>query len=151
MLAVPSARSLRAHWSTQSSSTQIIGSVPYPSNLLSTAVDGHARMKRQDSQSDCIGSEQAATVDAINACADLAKQAASVTDSDNDKLIEYFKNVDSSNRTTVVGVFNAVASKCSSKSSGLHTTAQMSTTPVKTASLLSKQPPCPLVTRDGNT
>lgn len=148
---MPSARSLRAHWSTQSSSTQIIGSVPYPSNLLSTAVDGHARMKRQDSQSDCIGSEQAATVDAINACADLAKQAASVTDSDNDKLIEYFKNVDSSNRTTVVGVFNAVASKCSSKSSGLHTTAQMSTTPVKTASLLSKQPPCPLVTRDGNT
>ncbi|KAI0432673.1 Deuterolysin metalloprotease family-domain-containing protein [Xylaria sp. FL1042] len=112
----------------KSGSTQIIGSIPYSSNLLSTTIDGlaaskvfktfHTKMKRQEVQSDCTGSEESATVDAINACADLAQQAASVAESDDDKLIEYFKNADSSTRSTVVDVFNAVASECGSTSSG---------------------------------
>ncbi|KAI1736390.1 neutral protease [Xylaria scruposa] len=106
----------------------ISGFVPYSSNLVSASIDGlaaskvfksfHAKMKRQDIQSDCTGSQQSATADGINACADLAKQAASVADSNDDKLIEYFKNADSETRSYVVDVFNNVAAECGSTSSG---------------------------------
>ncbi|KAI0420338.1 neutral protease [Xylaria grammica] len=109
-------------------STEIVGTVPYASNLLSTTVDGlaaskifkafHARIKRQDVQSDCTGAQKTATEDAINACADLANEAASVAESDDEKLEEYFKNTDSSTRSAVVDVFNSIASECGSTTSG---------------------------------
>ncbi|KAI0550396.1 neutral protease [Xylaria curta] len=109
-------------------SNTISGFVPYSSNLVSASVDGlaaskvfksfHANTKRQDIQSDCTGSQQSATADGINACADLAQQAASVAESDDDKLIEYFKNADSETRSYVVDVFNNVAAECGSTSSG---------------------------------
>ncbi|KAI0513143.1 neutral protease [Xylaria bambusicola] len=109
-------------------STQIIGSVPYSSNLLSATVDGvaaskifkayHAKAKRQAVQDDCSSSQASATSEAINTCAELAAEAASVAESDDDKLAEYFKNADSSTRSTVVSVFNAAASECGSTSSG---------------------------------
>ncbi|KAI0469340.1 neutral protease [Xylaria cf. heliscus] len=112
----------------EAGSNKITGSVPYSSNLISASIDGlaasrvfkffHAKAKRQDVQSDCSGSEQSATVAGINACADLAKQAASVAESDDDKLAEYFKNADAETRSYVVDVFNNVAAECGSTSSG---------------------------------
>jgi len=108
-------------------SNDLTGFVPYKSNLITATVDGvnaskvfkgfHAS-KRQAVQDDCTGSEQTATVNAIEACADLASKAAEVAGSDDGKLAEYFKNTDSSTRSTVVSVFNAVASECGSTSSG---------------------------------
>ncbi|KAI0441042.1 neutral protease [Xylaria telfairii] len=109
-------------------SNKITGFVSYSSNLISASVDGlaaskvfksfHANVKRQDVQSDCSSSQASATVDGINACADLAKQAASVAESDDDKLIEYFKNADAETRSYVVDVLNNVAAECGSTSSG---------------------------------
>ncbi|KAI0397188.1 neutral protease [Xylariaceae sp. FL0594] len=108
-------------------SNDLTGFVPYKSNLISTTVDGanaskvfknfHAS-RRQAVQDDCTGDEQSATESAIEACADLASKAAEVAGSDDDKLAEYFKNADSDTRSTVVGVFDAVASECGSTSSG---------------------------------
>ncbi|KAJ3570867.1 hypothetical protein NPX13_g5584 [Xylaria arbuscula] len=76
-------------------STEIIGSVPYSSNLLSATVDGiaaskvfkayHAKAKRQAVQDDCSSSQASATSDAINTCAELAAEAASVAGSDDEK------------------------------------------------------------------
>ncbi|KAI1129856.1 neutral protease [Nemania abortiva] len=110
-------------------STNISGFVRYSSNLVSTAVDGiaaskvfktfHAGIaKRQEVQDDCSSDQASATVDGINACADLAQQAASVAESDDDKLTEYFKNADADTRSKVVEVFNNVADECSSTTSG---------------------------------
>ncbi|KAI1506414.1 neutral protease 2-like protein [Biscogniauxia marginata] len=107
-------------------STKITGVVPFSTNLMSAKIDGveaakvyttfHA--KRQEVQDDCTGTELTQTSNAIDRCASLAEEAASVAQSDDDKLAEYFKNTDSSTRNTVVEVFNNVASECGSTTSG---------------------------------
>ncbi|GAP88632.1 putative deuterolysin metalloprotease [Rosellinia necatrix] len=109
-------------------SSNIAGFVRYSSNLVSTTVDGlgaaqifkafHATAKRQAVQDDCSAAQASATASAINACADLARQSADVAGSDDDKLVEYFKNADSSTRAKVVDVFNRVADECGSTTSG---------------------------------
>lgn len=109
-------------------STKITGFAHYSTSLISTTVDGlkasqvfkafHANFKRQEIQSDCTGSQQSATEDGINACASLAAEAASVAGSDDDRLVEYFKNSDEETRSYVVDVFNAVADECGSTTSG---------------------------------
>ncbi|KAI0438097.1 neutral protease [Xylaria telfairii] len=105
-------------------SNKIEGSVPYSSNVLSTKVDGvkasavfkNFYAKRENVQSDCSGGELTATVNAINGASSLAKAAAQVAGSNDDKLNEFFH--DTSVRDQVVNVFNKVAQETSSTTSG---------------------------------
>ncbi|ROT40802.1 metallo proteinase [Sodiomyces alkalinus F11] len=111
-------------------STEIAGVVPYSSNVLHAHVDGEAAAmvrrefhdmleKRFAVQSDCSGTQRTATVNAISACRSLAVTAASWASSGSAaKMNEFFKSSTSATRSTVVGVFNRIASECGSTTSG---------------------------------
>ncbi|RYP77822.1 hypothetical protein DL771_000919 [Monosporascus sp. 5C6A] len=108
--------------------TEIVGVVPYSSNLLSAEVDGavagEARSaflgRRSIVQSDCTGSRLTAIRNALSNCASLARSAATAASSGNAaKVTEYYKSSSSSVRSTVSGVFSRVATECGSTSSGV--------------------------------
>ncbi|KAF2115652.1 neutral protease [Lophiotrema nucula] len=106
-------------------STEIAGVVPYSSNLVSTEINGAEAAKvrraflnkRTVVQSDCTGTRRTALLTALSNCRSLASAAASAANTNNAKLTEYFKTT--SARSTVVAVFNRVASECGSTTSGV--------------------------------
>jgi deuterolysin len=105
--------------------------VPYKSNVLTMAVDGQAAALRPKAipemsltertvlQSGCSTSNKAATTAALSSCASLARAASlAATSGSSSKFSEYFKTTSSSVRSTVSARLTAVASQCSSTTSG---------------------------------
>lgn len=68
-------------------------------------------------QSDCTGAKKTAQTTALSNCASLAKLSASAAQSDSAKVVEYFKTASAA--STLVTVFNRVASECGSTTSGV--------------------------------
>lgn len=105
--------------------TEIVGTVPFSSNSISVTVDGAQAAevqrrfveKRTIVQSDCTGSKKTAQVNALANCASLAKLSASAATSNSAKVLEYFKSASAS--STLVTVFNRIASECGSTTSGV--------------------------------
>jgi deuterolysin len=105
--------------------TEIAGVVPFSSNSISATVDGAQAAevqrrfveKRTVLQSDCTGAKRTAQVTALSNCASLAKLSASAATSNSAKVVEYFKTASAA--STLVTVFNRVASECSSTTSGV--------------------------------
>lgn len=111
-------------------STDIAGTAPFASNVLSVAVDGaaaakvrrdfHEHVKRTVVQSDCTGTQRTATTNALSNCRSLAAAASSAAVSGSAaKMTEYFKSSTTATRNTVAGVFAKVASECGSTTSGV--------------------------------
>lgn len=105
--------------------------VTYKSNVLTMAVDGAAAALRPKAipemsltertvlQSGCSTSNKAATTAALNSCASLARAASTAASSGSStKFSEYFKTTSSSVRSTVAARLSAVATQCSSLTSG---------------------------------
>ncbi|ETS73211.1 Neutral protease 2 [Pestalotiopsis fici W106-1] len=105
--------------------TAIAGVVPFSSNSISATVDGAQAAevqrrfveKRTVVQSDCTGAKKTAQTTALSNCASLAKLSASAAQSDSAKVVEYFKTASAA--STLVTVFNRVASECGSTTSGV--------------------------------
>lgn len=117
-------------------STKPDGVVAYDSNVLYSHVEGkaaakvrrdfheriQAKVKRTELQSDCTGSDGQAQRAALSNCQSLASAAASAaSNGSTQKLTEYFKSSTASTRSTVVGVFNAIAEECGSTTGGVST------------------------------
>lgn len=111
-------------------STEIAGTVPFSSNILTTEVDGaaaakvrrefHDVYKRQIVQSDCTGTKRTATINALSNCRSLAAAASQAAASGAAaKMTEYFKSSTTTTRNTVATVFARVASECGSSTSGV--------------------------------
>lgn len=108
-----------------SNTTEIAGTVSYSSNSISATVNGAQAAEVQKKfveertalQTDCTGTKKTAQVTALSNCASLAKLSASAATSNSAKVVEYFKTASAS--TTLVSVFNKVASECGSTSSGV--------------------------------
>ncbi|KAH6683005.1 putative neutral protease 2 like protein [Halenospora varia] len=114
------------------SSTELSGSaVSFKSNTLTLAVDEAAAAavpnaipkmsvtERTVLQSGCSTSQRAATTKGLSNCASLANAAATAATSGSaTKFSEYFKTTSTSVRTTVANRLKAVASQCSSITSG---------------------------------
>lgn len=110
-------------------STEIVGTVPFKSNTVSSKVDGHEagvihktfqdKAKRTIVQDDCTGTQRTATVNGINNCASLASAARSAARSDTARLEEFFKSSSSSVSSTVEGVFARIEDECGSTTSGV--------------------------------
>ncbi|KAK3503257.1 Deuterolysin metalloprotease family-domain-containing protein [Neurospora crassa] len=108
-------------------STELKGTLPYSSNIVTASVDGAAASqarrvfheKRSIVQSDCTGSRGSATRTAMSNCRALAARASQVASSGSaSKMTEYFKSSSSYTRSTVAGVFARVANECGSTTSG---------------------------------
>ncbi|KAJ4366012.1 hypothetical protein N0V85_009232 [Neurospora sp. IMI 360204] len=108
-------------------STELKGTIPFSSNIVTASVDGAAASqarrsfheKRSAVQSDCTGTKGTATRTAMTNCRALALAASQVAASGSaSKMTEYFKSSSSSTRSTVAGVFSRVASECGSTTSG---------------------------------
>lgn len=117
-------------------STEVVGSVPYESNLLYTHVNGvaaaqvrrgfEARVerfrKRTEVQNDCTGTDGRAQLTALTNCAALASAAAAAAaNGSTAKLNEYFQSATAATRSAVADVFNAVADECGSTAGGVST------------------------------
>lgn len=114
-------------------STTLSGKAVYfKSNTLSMNVDGAAAKLvkkailplegRAKLQSGCSTAQKAATTKALSNCAALAKTASTAASSGSStKFSEYFKTTSSSTRSVVAARLSAVASECSSASSGATT------------------------------
>lgn len=109
-------------------SNELIGSVPFESNILEAEVDGEkasaARVafhhKRTRVQSDCTGSKLTITQTALSNCARLASAAQRAASSGSaSKMTEYFKSSSTNTRNTVATVFSRIASECGSTNSGV--------------------------------
>ncbi|KAM0664593.1 hypothetical protein MY8738_007657 [Beauveria namnaoensis] len=102
----------------------------YASNAIEAEVDGavaqviHSaiqacREKRTHVQSDCTGSRQTGTINALRNCASLSNKAAQAAKSGSAARVEeYFKSSSASTRSTIVNVLNKVAQECGSTSGG---------------------------------
>jgi deuterolysin len=111
-------------------STELTGNaVPFKSNALTLEVDGAAAAavpravtpidKRAAVQSGCSTAQRSATTRALTNCASLSRAASTAASSGSStKFNEYFKSTSTSVRTTVANRFSAVASECSSSTSG---------------------------------
>ncbi|KAK6074053.1 Neutral protease 2-like protein [Seiridium cupressi] len=105
--------------------TEIVGVVPFSSSSISATVDGAQAAevqrrfveKRTVVQSDCTGTKKTSQVTALSNCASLAKLSASAATTNSAKVLEYFKSASAS--STLVTVFNRVASECGSTTSGV--------------------------------
>ncbi|KAM3508788.1 hypothetical protein MY11210_006574 [Beauveria gryllotalpidicola] len=97
---------------------KLIDSVSYASNAIEAEVDGavaqaiHGAIqasyeKRTHVQSDCTGSRQTGTINALRSCASLSNKAAQAAKSGPAaKVEEYFKSSSASSCSTIVNVFN---------------------------------------------
>ncbi|KAM3490406.1 hypothetical protein MY3957_006279 [Beauveria namnaoensis] len=75
--------------------------------------------KRTHVQSDCTGSRQTGTINALRNCASLSNKAAQAAKSGSAARVEeYFKSSSASTRSTIVNVLNKVAQECGSTSGG---------------------------------
>ncbi|KAF2786217.1 metallo proteinase [Melanomma pulvis-pyrius CBS 109.77] len=107
-------------------STELTGTVSFSSNVVTIEVDGEAAKKTRRNflnkrtvvQSGCTGTQRTATVNAIANARTLALAAASAANSNNAKMTEYFKSSTAATKSTVVGVFNKIASEAASTTSG---------------------------------
>ena len=110
-------------------STEIVGEASIESAAIKATVDGaqassvhedfNARLKRTVIASDCSASQRSTLTSALSGCVQYAQGAASAANSGPAaKLEEYFKSSSSSTRSTVAAAFNAVATVCSSATSG---------------------------------
>lgn len=112
---------------------KLIGSVPFSSNTLTSAVNGleaavvrnsiFARYeKRTKVQSDCTGDRLKAGKAALSSCASFSQAASKAASSGPAaKLDEYFKSSTSATRKRVAGVFDKVARECGSTTAGVST------------------------------
>ncbi|KAM3524971.1 hypothetical protein NHJ13051_004272 [Beauveria bassiana] len=105
------------------------GKYSYASNAIEAEVDGavaqviHSAIQaryenRTHVQSDCTGSRQTGTINALRNCASLSNKAAQAAKSGSAAKVEYFKSSSASTRSTIVNVFNKVAQECGSTSGG---------------------------------
>lgn len=112
----------------ENDANELVGSIPYTSNVLKAKVDGdHAaavRMafheRRTQLQNTCSGQRLAVTQTALQNCQSMALKAQTAAESGPaEKLIEYYKRSDSATRATVADVFRKVAQECGSTDSGI--------------------------------
>lgn len=111
-------------------STEISDSIIFKSNAITVSVDGEAAKsvakaipssidRRTVLQSGCSTSQRSATTQALSYCASLARAASTAASSGSStKFSEYFKTTSSSTRSVVAARLSAVASQCSSLTSG---------------------------------
>ncbi|KAF7543428.1 hypothetical protein G7Z17_g10740 [Cylindrodendrum hubeiense] len=108
-------------------STNLIGSVPFHSNMIEAEVDGVQAYevktafskKRSVVQTDCTGDKLTATYSALGRCAGLAQAAQLAAQSGSDaKMVEYFKSASAETRSTVAGVYSRIATECGSTTAG---------------------------------
>jgi deuterolysin len=113
----------------ESDSTELVGIVPFASNVVSTQVDGAKaaetrrsylqKMKRTAVQSDCTGTQRDSLLAAIQICATRASAAALAAQSNSAKITEYFKQDTATVRSTVSGVFQKIAAECANSTAGV--------------------------------
>ncbi|KXJ86457.1 neutral protease 2-like protein [Microdochium bolleyi] len=113
----------------EADSTTITGAIAFASNPTIASVDGvqasavreaHIN-KRFAVQSDCTGTRLTTINNAISVCRTLASAAQSAANSDNARMVDFFKSSSSSTKSTVSQVFSRIASACGSTSSGQRT------------------------------
>lgn len=104
--------------------------LPFVSNTLVMDIDGaeavkvekaldRMHFKRTNVQNDCTGTKLDAVNTALRNCSELATAASTAAKSgSDDRFQEYFKTTNSSVRQTVADRFTAVATDCSTNSSG---------------------------------
>lgn len=113
----------------EAGSTELIGIVPFSSNIISAQVDGAqaaatrnsylSKAKRTAVQSDCTGTQKDALLTAIQICATRASAAAIAAQSNSAKITEYFKQDTPTVRSTVTGVFEKIAAECANSTAGV--------------------------------
>lgn len=113
----------------ESDSTTITGAVAFASEPTVASVDGAEAAavreahvaKRFAVQSDCTGTRLTTINNAISVCRTLANAAASAANSDNARMVDFFKSSSAATKSTVSTVFSRIASACGSTSSGQRT------------------------------
>ncbi|KAK3690196.1 Deuterolysin metalloprotease family-domain-containing protein [Podospora appendiculata] len=117
----------------EADSTELTGSVPFTSNVVTASIDGPAavkvrrafrdNVKRTIVQSDCTGTKLTTTRTGESNCRAFAAAASTAALSGPAaKMVEYFKSSTTATRNTVAGVFNKVATECGSTTSGVSKT-----------------------------
>jgi deuterolysin len=115
----------------ESGSTEITGVQSYESNTVSLDIDGEAAsaisslhdIGRTIIQSDCSGTRLSAVTAGLRACASQASAAASQAASGSATRFQtFFRTTATATRNTVAARLRAVASDCSSSSSGVSRT-----------------------------
>ncbi|THV47350.1 hypothetical protein BGAL_0316g00040 [Botrytis galanthina] len=111
-------------------STEISDSIIFKSNAITVSVDGEAAKsvakaiptsidRRTVLQSGCSTTQRSQTTQALSYCASLARAASTAASSGSStKFSEYFKTTSASTRSVVAARLSAVASQCSSITSG---------------------------------
>lgn len=114
--------------------TDITGAVSYDSGAVANHVDGAAaakvrrdwqenirrRLKRTDVATDCTGARGQAQLKALQNCQSISAAAAEAAlNGSAAKMNEYFKSSTQATRSTVAGVFKAIAEECGSTTSGI--------------------------------
>ncbi|KAF2712584.1 deuterolysin metalloprotease [Pleomassaria siparia CBS 279.74] len=114
----------------EASSTELTGTVPFSSNVLTVAIDGAEAQKTRRTihekrtivQSGCTGTQRTATVNAIANARTLSRAGGGAANSNTAKMTEYFHTTTSANIAVVVGVFSKVISEATSTTSGVSKT-----------------------------
>jgi deuterolysin len=113
----------------EADSTDLVGAVTFKSNVISTKIDGPeaaatrrsylSKVKRTAVQSDCTGDKSESLLKALAICHTRAAAAAAAAQTNDVKMIEYFKINTTSVRTTVAGVFERAAAECANSTAGV--------------------------------
>ncbi|KAG6008156.1 hypothetical protein E4U21_004913 [Claviceps maximensis] len=118
------------HFANQDNN-QLAGSVPYTSNTIHTEIDGPKaasvlesfrvnNMKRATVDSDCSGSRASAASAALDNCFKIAGLAQSAAQSNDDKVMEYFKDTSAGTKSIIASVFEKVANECGTAGSSTY-------------------------------
>ncbi|KAG5984170.1 hypothetical protein E4U55_005782 [Claviceps digitariae] len=106
---------------------EVAGSVPYTSNVVRTEIDGdkaasvlksfHAD-RRSTVQDDCVGSWLSDSQSDLSECVRIAKMAQSAAQSNNKKVMEYFKDTSDGTKAEIASVYDKVATECGAGNGG---------------------------------
>ncbi|VUC35450.1 unnamed protein product [Clonostachys rosea] len=115
----------------EGNSTNITGSIPYESNLVTNVngADALGKLSAFKAEEDlerskvnrntCKGSKLTVAKNSLKRCYNNSKQSAKAARSGSaSRMKEYFKSASSSTRKTVAGVFDSIAKECSSNTAG---------------------------------